>query len=132
MTEPKIHFLTHHQAITGEKTLQYLHKLHGEHGNFLWLVNQKNAALKLIDWIWQQNNWIVCDTVDRHIGGIALSWSGHHLPRNLPILNFSSQSIDHLPNPFKYELVTQENTQELRQRFLFYKQKKVQLNVTKS
>jgi hypothetical protein len=127
----QIHFLTHSDPLQSIETLNFLHQVSSEHPHFIWLLDKEKTAKEIYVWLWAQENWMVCDLLLNYNGGIALCWPTLQLPSNLPILNHSAISIDTLPNMPKYELVTVQNMEEMRQRYLYYKKKDIALKVSR-
>ena len=127
----QIHFLTHSDTLMSPPTLEFLNEIQSEHPDFLWLLDHETTALKVYDWLWKQDQWLVCDTIENHHGGIALCWPTLALPSNLPLINHSPLSIESMSNSPKYELVTQNNTEEMRKRYLFYKKNGINITLSK-
>ena len=131
MAMKSVHFLTHHDALMGTKTLAYLTEIQANHSDFIWLLDHEKTALQVYEWLWSQDRWLVCDILENYHGGVALCWPTLTLPNHLPIINHSPISIDTLKNSPKYELVTQNNTEEMRKRYLYYKKNSIHIKVTK-
>ena len=132
MTQPnKIHFYTHHQPLLSDATHGYLKAILSKHPKFIWVLDQQSSVEKVMNWLWQHPDWLIVDIIDSFHSGIALAWPGAPIPDDLPVINYSALSIESLKNSCKFELVTQENTKEMRQRFLFYRKHNIELEITK-
>jgi hypothetical protein len=127
----QIHFLTHNNSLLSSPTLDFLQEIQSKHPHFLWLLEHETSAMQVYDWLWKQDQWLLCDTLKNYHGGIALCWPTLALPSDLPLLNHSPLSIESLSNNPKYELVTQNNTEEMRKRYLFYKKNGINITVSK-
>lgn len=126
-----IHFINHNFALQSAQTLSVLHKLCPEKTRLIWLVDDEKTAKELIQWIWQQDLWIVADLLSENLPGIALAWPGLTLPKDVALLNSSSLSLESYRQPTLTELVHKDNKIEMRKRFKFYQQQGIKLSFEK-